>query len=245
MFFWPDLDGYPKYDPKHQTAPKIEGDILLFFEFLNMALSLEDSKKVYDSKLVKDRIKYLDDKFLVNSEKFSSIPYRDLIINYKNYYKELERVNIIDTNKAITDFKLNKDKLSDFFLKRDKTVVFHYNSKTFRSDPYSGFVCAYTNLFCTNDSSEKVANLLMVPEGISYKDISKGSKGHFPTFSIMDENLSKCPLFSLKNLKATILDEIKTHLDSCIYCRSKHQRIFGTIPDVIVFKDKVYYNKNE
>lgn len=231
MFFWPEIDGYLKYDNLHQTAPKIESDIELWLRFLNSTLMTNDTNLLNDEIVISQK-KYLSKKFLFNKVDFTTVTHELFLENYELAYK-LARVYIIKTEKVIKDFKLNTNNLTKEFLKLKYSLIFEYASKKFRTDPYSGFVCGYDNLFCRNDNNVKVLNLILKPTGTKYS-----------VFDDYSEDLKSCPIHSLSNFEKYKLEEIINHYKNCIYTRSKQKRIFGTIPDIIIFDDKVYYNNN-
>jgi hypothetical protein len=237
MFFWPNLNGYLKYDSKHQTAPKIEGDIIKWFKFLNEALTEKKPEDLLKKEVVKSQIDYLIKKYPLNKNNFYSVSYKEFISNFKSYY-ELERVNIMETKEVIKRFKLDQRNLPKGFIGKEKSLIFEYNSEKFRTDPYCGFICGYKNLFCINEENKKEINLIHIPKGINYKDINDG-------FDLDMENLSKCPIDSLNKINLNDVDAIKKHMKDCVYTKSKQKRIFGTIPDVIIFDDMVFYIKNE
>ena len=243
MFFWPDREGYLKYDSKHQTAPKNEDQIAKWFDFLNESITKEDFKQIYKSKIVKEQLQFLEENFPLGKNKFFSVEYKDFISKFQEYYN-LERVHIVSTKEAIKTYNLDTSKLSDEFMKRDQSLIFEYKSKKFRTDPYCGFVCGFTNLFCLDKDNKKRINFIHVPTGIKFKDVSKKTKKTFPCFSKIDDPLDKCPIHSQENIKSKSIKEIKDHLEKCIYTKSKQQRIFGTVPDIIIFEDMVYYNEN-
>lgn len=174
MFFWPDREGYLKYDCKHQTAPKMENQISKWFDFLNESIIKEDYKEILNSDVVKNQIKFLEESFLLGNEKFFSVKYEEFISKFKEYYN-LERVKIISTEEAIKKYNINLNKVNKEFIKRDKSLIFEYSSKKFRTDPYCGFVCGFTNLFCIDNHNKKRLNFIHIPKGITFKDVSKKS----------------------------------------------------------------------
>tara|TARA_X000000368_G_scaffold222645_2_gene175765 strand:- start:2701 stop:3900 length:1200 start_codon:yes stop_codon:yes gene_type:complete len=242
MYFWPEKNGYLKYDSKHQTAPKIEEDILKWFEFLNNAVS-NKNQNLYNSSIVKERLDYLEKISLLDDINFSSIKFNDFILNFKSYYN-LSRVNIISTNQVIRDFKLDPSKLSNEFLSRKKSLIFKYSSKQFRTDPYCGFIAGFENLFCKDYSNIKQINLIHYPKGIKYLEVSKVKRGKDPTFKEINEDLNNCPLHSVSKMDKESFSNIKQHIKKCVYTKSKQQRIFGTISDIVVFDDFIFYNND-
>lgn len=244
VFFWPHKNGYLKYDSKHQTAPKIEGQIENWIAFLNESVERDGLVNIATSKVVKNQISFLEDKYPFQENKFSSLTFEVFIKDFPQVYKSLIRAKIVNTALLIKQSKLDKSQLPDNFEKRENTVIFGYNSKTFRTDPYTGFLCGVFNLFCMNGQGKKVHNLVLVPHGIKYSSISASTRGS-SAFKEMSEDFTKCPMHSAKNLQKIGLKSLIKHVhEKCTYTLSKQQRIFGTLPDVIIFDDKIWYNEN-
>jgi len=240
MFFWPDENGYLKYDASHQTAPKIEGDIQKWFVYLNEAISCEKPEDLLKKPIVRMQIAFLEIKYPLGKVPFYSVNHANFVSKFNSYY-DLDRVKIIKTSEAVSLFQLDKRKLNPLFLLREKSVIFEYDSQEFRTDPYCGYVCAYTNLFCIDDTGIKTLNLIHVPRGIKFQEVSKQTKKKDPCFTQFYDDLNKCPIHSLQTFNKTRFNEVKDHLKECIYTKSKQQRIFGTVPDIIVFDDMIYY----
>lgn len=244
VFFWPHKNGYLKFDSLHQTAPKIEGQIVSWINFLNESIEKDGSVDVAASKVVLEQVAHLENKYPFQKNKFSSLLFKVFIKDFPTVYKSLIRAKIVNTALFVKQFKLDKRQLPNNFEQRKDTVVFEYNSKTFRTDPYAGFLCGVFNLFCMNNSGEKVHNLVLIPHGIKYSLVSSGTKKN-PTFKEIAEDFSKCPMHSFQNLQKYGLKNLIDHVhNSCTYTLSKQQRIFGILPDIIIFKDKIIYNKN-
>jgi hypothetical protein len=242
IFFWPEVNGFLKYDKKHQTAPKAEGQIISWLNFINESIKLESSGKLLKSSVVKRQFDYMLQNYKINGQTFDNISFEDYIQNVSNNYK-LTRVKIVPTEDAIIKYGIETEKAPSAFSKRKKTIIFKYDSKTLRATPYCGFACAFLNLFCYNNEGSRVNNLIFVPTKINYNDVSTSDNSKSPTFEDMTENLNKCPIENKKNLSKCSHDSLLEHLDAgCVYSRSQQQRIFGTIPDVVVFKDNIYYN---
>lgn len=245
IFFWPHKNGYLKYDNKHQTAPKIEGQIVSWINFLNECLENDGQVDIAKSEVIRNQINFLEDKYHFRNNKFnSSLTFEVFIKDFPEVYKSLIRAKIVNTKLFIKKYNLDESKLPSGFNKRENTILFEYNSKTFRTDPYAGFLCGVFNLFCVNNSGEKVHNIVLIPHGIKYSLISGGTRTN-PTFQETYEDFNKCPMHSFENLEKFGLKGLIKHVhEKCTYTLSKQQRIFGTIPDLIIFEDKVQYNKN-
>jgi hypothetical protein len=245
MFFWPQKNGYLKYDEKHQTAPKIEGQILSWLDFINECIEKDGLVDIGASKVMRDQISFLEDKYPFQDGKFdSSLAFIVFIKEFPKVYKSLIRAKIVNTKLFIEKSQLNKKELPEGFLGRESTVLFEYKSKTFRTDPYAGFLCGVFNMFCMDNKGEKMHNLVHIPHGIKYSLVSHSTKKR-PTFSEMSEDFNQCPMHSSPNLEKLGLENLIKHVHSkCTYTFSKQQRIFGTLPDIIIFDDKILYNQN-
>ncbi len=241
MFFWPEKDGYLKFDNQHQTAPKIEAEIENWFKFFNSCVNEEPN--ILDSDAVKKQYEYLDKKFPLNDDLFANMTFDDYVEGLDGFYS-LARIAVMDTAAAISKFKLDETVLPKTFKHNKKTVILAYASVGFRTDPYAGFLCGFKNLLCLNNDGQLKNNLLLVPIGIKYSLVSKSKTGR-PTFTDLQENLLECPIDKHTNFERVGIDASIKHVEKgCIYARSKHQRIFGTVADAIIFEDYIYYNKN-
>jgi hypothetical protein len=160
------------------------------------------------------------------------------VVDFNRNYS-LERIKICNTKELINDYHLDESKLSEDFKMREKTITLQFNSKKFRTDPYAGFLCGFKNLLCFDNDGRLKNNIVMIPTGIKYSDVERSS------FSDLYEDLKYCPIVNKDNLEKNDASEIVKHLEKgCIYTLSKHQRIFGTVADLIIFDDRIYYNKN-
>jgi hypothetical protein len=243
VFFWPENNGYLKFDEFHQTAPKIEGDIEKWFNFFNSCV--EEESDLLNKEIVKNKINELEKSYPLDNEEFNQISFEDYIngVEIGKFYK-LSRIKIQNTEDIIEQYKLDKNKLPKGFISKNKTVIMEYFSKGFRTDPYAGFLCGFKNLLCINNDGVIKNNLILLPRGIRYVDVSKTRRGK-SCFIDMHENLNECPIDNNDKLQKFDLDKIIKHVNSgCIYSKSKHQRIFGTVPDIILFEDYKYYNNN-
>ena len=236
VYFWPQDNGYLLYDHKHATSPKVSGQIHEWIKFLDEALRIDNGFKLFKTEIVQKQIKYLEEEFKLKDRLFTEIKFDDYIQNISSYYKQ-QRAELILTSEAIRKFKLDINKLDNSFINNHFTLIYKYNSKTFRTDPYCGYVCAYEILFCRNENNTKKNNLIMIPENIVYNNSGLVNK---------NESLEECPIHSSDNFKKFSFSEIKKHIDDkCVYTLSKQERIFGTIPDIILFQDFILYNKNK
>lgn len=242
MFFWPTKDGFPIMDLKHPTAPAIESDIPKWLTHINLRVLEKTSKKDFDDASSKQYEELLSGYKFGDGRKFDEISYEELVENINTFYPKLTRATVEDTEAFMTKYKIDAFKAPGNFTKLEKTIVFSYKSRDFRTDPYTGFLCGVKNMFVYDNNGKKRANLVLIPEGISYSKISRTpQKG----FHDIPEDLRKCPLRSQKNLAKVSFDEVVDHINSgCIYTLSKQQRIFGTVADMIIFDDYIYYNQH-
>ena len=167
VFFWPTIDGYEIKDLLHPTAPKVQDDIELWINWANSLISgnTRQFKKITNAResFLLNNYKMLDD------SKFNKLSYDEFIENRKIYYPNFVRGEIKDTLKIISQFNLDKHKLSPSFLKRTESFIFSYKSKEFRTDPYCGFLCGIDNLFVRDRNNNKKLNLILHPINIEYK----------------------------------------------------------------------------
>lgn len=229
MFFWPDLNWYLKYDIKHQTAPKIEWDIIKWFDFLNLSVKNENNNLI-DENVVKNQIKHLNESYLLKTwDKFLDVNYDDFLKKYSDFYN-LSRISIINTNDVISKYNLNKTMLNQDFLKNSKTLIFEYESQKVRTTPYCWFICWLYNLFCLDDEWNKKINLI-------HKPIYKTYRWEFVWKT---EDITSCPFENFLNFNNSSLQEILDH--DCIYYKSQFNRIFSNIPDLNIIWDQIFYN---
>jgi len=238
IFLWPEKNGYLKYDKRHPTAPFIDDQIARWFYFLDTSI------KSYNNLLQDGEISN-QLSLMRNISNYTERNLNDFIANYKTLYK-LKTIKVIDTKDAIKKFSLEKDKLGNVFLKNKKTAIFapeglHAPSSPFRTDPYGGMLCAFDNLFCRDKKGERVINLVFRAKNIMYSVVSAPRSRGPPQFRKIEHDVENCPFISFKNCEELSIDDIKEHLDNCPFTGSKQQRIYGDVPDVVVFDDYVYY----
>ena len=232
IFLWPEFEGYLKNDKKHPTAPFIDEQISRWFYFLNKIIKNKDSD--YNSDLeFKKQIQ-----LMIKNSNYRDLKQIDLIKNWNSLYK-LETIRIIPTKDIITEFKLDKKKLPPYFMKRDFSLLFepkglHAPSTPFRTDPYAGMLCAFDNLFCRDENGLRNVNLVLRAENIKYNETS---------FKEINHDKDNCP-FLIENIsRKKSVDKIKEHLNNCPYTKSKQQRIYGMVADIIIFDDKISYQE--
>lgn len=234
IFLWPEFEGYLKNDKKHPTAPYIDEQINRWFYFLNKVIQNHNFDYTNDPEFVKQIM------MMVDNSDYKNLKQKDLIKKWDSLYK-LETIQILSTSNIINRFKLDKKKLPKSFIKREKTLLFqpkglHAPSTHFRTDPYAGMLCAFDNLFCRDKNGERSVNLVLRAENIKYNETS---------FEEVKHEKVSCP-FLIENISQKLsIGRIKEHLDNCPYTKSKQQRIYGQVSDVIIFDDSIYYQKVE
>ncbi len=217
LLMWPEVDGYLKYDKQHPTAPRTEQDISLMFDFVNRIVGAKNTDLVVANHVAKQK-------------KISG--FRDT----GNLY-ELTSGEVITTKKLIANFTGSIPKvISSNLLEKDESFLYSpqglkSGSSSFRTDPYGGKVCAFDILFCRESNGTRFRNLVLVANKIS------SQAGGVPTLVSNEHNSITCPF-----LNAISLDIAKNHFKKfCPYTERKQQRIYGEIPDLVIFDDKEVY----
>lgn len=232
IFLWPEFEGYLKNDKKHPTAPFIDEQISRWFYFLNKVVKKNGISYNSDTEF-KNQVQ-----LMIKNSNYRDLKQSELIQKWDSLYK-LETINIIPTKDIITKFKLDKKKLPSLFMKREFSLLFapkglHAPSTPFRTDPYAGMLCAFDNLFCRDENGLRTVNLVLRAENIKYYETS---------FEEIKHDKNGCP-FLIENLsQKEDINKIKKHLDNCPYTKSKQQRIYGMVADIIIFDDKIVYQE--
>lgn len=230
IFLWPEFEGYLKNDKKHPTAPFMDEQISRWFYFLNKVIK----NKNLDFNSDKEFAKQIQ--LMMKNSDYKDLKQIDLIKKWDSLYK-LETIRILPTSDILNEFKLDNKKLPAYFLKREFSLLFepkglHAPSTPFRTDPYAGMLCAFDNLFCRDDNGFRNVNLILRAENIKHDETS---------FEEIKHDKDNCPFLIESVSKKRKIDKIKEHLDNCPFTKSKQQRIYGTVADVIVFDDKICY----
>jgi hypothetical protein len=217
LLMWPEVDGYLKYDKRHPTAPRNEQDISIMFDFVNSLIASENTDLIVKNHIEKQK-------------KISE--YKNSGNNY-----ELTSGGVIPTKKLIGQFKETIPiEVSLNLLKKDESFLYSpqglkSSASAFRTDPYAGKVCAFDILFCRDSNGNRYRNLVL-----EANKISSQVKG-VPTLVNHEHQSSTCPF-----LNSTSLDSAKNHFkEFCPYTERKQQRIYGEIPDLVIFDDKGTY----
>lgn len=213
LLMWPEQDGYLKYDKNHPTAPKIEKDISLLIELVNGIVDNKSTSALIESHTKKQ----------ASSQKYNP--------NGNSY--ELTSGEVLKTAKLISKF--DKEIKGNFANKlNERSESFFYTPKglksassSFRTDPYAGKVCAFDILFCRDLDGTRVRNFVLQANKVPSK--TKNS----PTLINEAHDEKHCPFITPSTLTAA-----KSHFQGfCPYSEKKQQRIYGEIPDLIIFED--------
>lgn len=209
---WPTSLGYLKYDKKHPTAPRVEGEILDLFSY---AQALIDNKPV----------SLLSNSILARLKAESGYKTNQKIDDYA-----LSTVSPGLTSKILASHSTSTVPHLSSLMSRKESIVYSpqglkSGSNDFRTDPYGGKVCAFDILFCRDQSGLRVSNLILRANNVS---TSRNGK---PTL-IKHNHLKKtCPFIS-----PSTLENAKEHfVDYCPYLDRKQQRIFGEVPDLVIY----------
>lgn len=229
LFLWPEIDGYLRYDKAHPTAPFIDEGVERWFAVLNDAIrqkgARENAQQQYAVMKKDGRHKEMD--------------HKEFVAGWKDIYK-MTTMRIIKTQEAIKEFGIDVKKVTPEFLENEETLVFEPNglnapATPFRTDPYAGMLCAFDNLFCREANGRRTLNLVLRGKNIKYA--ASETKNIFVDLKHSEET---CPF--LREQKKEVGQK---HLEQnqCPFTRTKQQRIYGEVADVIVFDDYVYYRK--
>jgi len=216
LLMWPQVDGYLKYDKKHPTAPRIDQDISSLFSLVNGIVNSTDISSII-SEHVKKQIE---------------------LSGYRvegNQY-ELTSGSVMET-KFISKFENSiSNKILENLLKRKESFIYSpqglkSGASSFRTDPYGGKVCAFDILFCRDSNGTRDRNLVLIAN-----KILSNVKGK-PTLVAKEHDRINCPFINEVGLQSA-----KAHFKSwCPYTERKQQRIYGEIPDLIIYEDKEIY----
>lgn len=217
LLMWPEVGGYLKYDKKHPTAPRIEQDISFLFSLVNGIVGSTDTSSLINGHVQKQII---------------SSGYRSMGTEY-----ELTSGEVITTAKLINKFESNiPSDVSINLLKRRESFLYspqglRSGASAFRTDPYAGKVCAFDIIFCRDSNGTRYRNLALMANKIPSKVKDQ------PTLLAKDHDRTHCPFVVLTDLPGA-----KLHFKEwCPYTERKQQRIYGEIPDLVIYEDKEIY----
>ncbi len=217
LLMWPEVDGYLKYDKLHPTAPRIEQDISFLFSIVTGIVNSTNT-----SLMVSDHI----DKQKASSEYKSS----------GNDY-DLTSGRVITTDALINKYKKSiPSNVSANLLDRKESFLYSpqglkSGASAFRTDPYAGKVCAFDILFCRDENGKRYRNLALMANKIPSKVKDQ------MTLVAKEHDRTNCPF-----VIATDLQGAKDHfMGWCPYTERKQQRIYGEIPDLVIYEDREIY----
>ena len=210
---WPASEGYLKYDKSHPTAPRVEGDIVSLISYVQNLIDNKTNETI-STTLMNDM------------KRISSFVSGKRISDYA-----LKTVFEVETKDVLEDFALEGSSL-DKLLDKSRSVVYSPDGlksgkNDFRTDPYGGKTCAFDVLFCRDDSGIRVQNLVLRANNV------KAQHGGESTLLNIQHDNEACPFVNPSNW-----DSASSHFDKdCPYLHRKQQRIFGEIPDLVIFDE--------
>lgn len=111
-------------------------------------------------------------------------------------------------------------------------------SSYFRTDPYAGMLCAFDNMFCRDDSGQRSRSIIFVAGDVSLAELRR--RGTFEGGQTHDA--TPCPF---EEALASSSSAISHARSGCPFTGSKQQKIYGTVPDMVVFDDTRYSRGEE
>ena len=217
LLMWPEVDGYLKYDKKHPTAPRVEQDISFLFSLVNGIVSSKNT-----SSMISEHVK----------KQMKSSGYKATGNDY-----ELTSGDVITTAKLVNTFKNNiTSDISTILLQRKESFLYSpqglkSGASAFRTDPYAGKVCAFDILFCRDSNGTRYRNLALMANKIPSKVKNQ------PTLVAKEHDRNSCPFVITADLRSA-----KAHIKGwCPYTERKQQRIYGEIPDLVIYEDGEIY----
>ncbi len=221
LMLWPEHEGYLKFDKSHPTSPRVEGDLIKFFEVLENLLNGRSIQSISESWLQKE--------IIASGYIKPDLENYDLTTLFENETSELD-LGISSTGLFNQNPKLRQ---------RSKTIVYspmglNSGSSGFRTDPYAGKTCAFDVLFCRDDEGVRYKNLVLRANGIA------AMNGSSPTLPANQHDESSCPFIS-----ASSIAKAWQHFSNfCIFTERKQTRVFGAVPDVVVYDGGDFYAKH-
>lgn len=217
LLHWPEKNGYLKYDKTHPTAPKIEGEIIRIIDIVNSILANED----------------------IDQHKFEIIESLATLSSYNaagNDY-DLTSGQVISTSNFIAQYQgVLNERAIEALSAHDETFVYSpmglkSGKSAFRTDPYAGKTCAFEILFCRDHNGARSRNLVLIANKVPLLD------GNKKTLNKFSHSIDDCPFINPGKLQ-----EAEIHFETyCPYTERKQQRIFGEIPDIVIFEDGGIY----
>jgi hypothetical protein len=217
LLMWPEVDGYLKYDKKHPTAPRIEQDISILFSLVNGIVSSSNISSIIGKHVQKQ---------------ITGSGYEPTGNKY-----ELTSGDVLTTSKLLNEIKkYTPDEILANLLKRKESFLYSpqglkSGASAFRTDPYAGKICAFDILFCRSPDGNRYRNLVLMANNIPSKANNK------PTLVANEHDQTNCPF-----IMPSVLRMAKIHFKGwCPFTERKQQRIYGEIPDLIIYQDEAIY----
>ncbi len=217
LLMWPEDEGYLKYDKQHPTAPKIEKDVALLISIVDSIVENNDVSHLINVHMNKQ----------ANAHKYDP--------SGNNY--DLTSGEIIKTSELVDKFAGIRE-ISEISRILENKETFLYSPKglksgdsSFRTDPYAGKVCAFDILFCRDADGARIRNLVLQANKVPSS--FQGS----PTLIRKKHDIASCPFIS----PATLEDAHEHFKQYCPYTEKKQQRVYGEIPDLVIFEDGNIY----
>ena len=211
LLMWPEVDGYLKYDKLHPTAPRVEEDIALLMDIVNAIVK----SSPIDELLVSHKKKQIEDSgYNVLGNKY-----------------DLTTGSVMGSKEVLKQFQISLPEEEQIkFSSREESFLYSpqglkSGKSDFRTDPYAGKVCAFDILFCRDSLGRRIRNLVL-----RANKIPATANGKLTLKSNAHEKKG-CPF-----IKPTTLKAAADHFANfCPYTERKQQRIYGEIPDMVIF----------
>lgn len=211
IFNWPERDGYLKYDPRHATAPLVEGGCSYLFDFINLCLNQTisiDTAAPYLA-FIRDRAE------AVSIDQFDTLH------------------PIVSTDEVISRLNLSENDLGEDFLSRQESIIFAPNglvcaNSDMRTDPYAGMLCAFDILFARDVNGNRFRNLVLLAQDVNTNSINFPALEHDSAVCpfcnstpLVERHLQCCPFTQSKyrRIYGEIADLIK--FDNTIFYRGR------------------------
>lgn len=214
LMMWPEVNGYLRYDKKHPTSPIVEGEIIKLIEILNNLINGQDIDEICKSHLLFQK-RLSGFKVGGNSYKLTtgaSLPTKELL---RKFEKSIDSV------------------LGQQLLERQESYLFSPNglNREFRTDPYAGMTCAFDILFCRDTAGVRKKNLILQANKVT----SKSKTG--PTLIKEPHEEENCPFINPETIEVAN----EHFVGFCPFTERKQQRIYGTVPDLVIYEDGNIY----
>lgn len=214
---WPTSQGYLKYDKAHPTAPRNEGEILDLFAYAQKIINSDDPSIV-------------GHEILRRLKRTSGWKGSSITADYA-----LSTVFEAPSREILSTLGLESEPFSRF-RPAEQSILYSPNGlksgkNDFRTDPYGGKLCAFDVLFCRDTDGVRIKSLILMANKVSAK--------HNGESTLLGDwhDVGTCPFVNPSTWKLA-----DSHFEGfCPYLLRKQQRIFGEIPDLVVFEHGGYF----